>query len=153
MPPRLATAALVLVASACAAPQKGAASDEVSVTRFDVRLDGPDDGALALQLTLPPPREPFREVEWELQLDGLRVAEGLERAQRASSTLPDGRVTLEFESPLVFKTVPWRAGSAFVQVKVRGVVRLAPPAVEELPFSAQKEALVRGTPELERRRD
>lgn len=150
---RAAAALLVLLASACAAPQKGAASDEVSVTRFELRLDGPDDGALTVQLTLPPPREPFREVEWELELDGLRVAEGLERAQQASSTLPDGRVTLDFESPLVFKTMPWRAGSAFVQVRVRGVVRLAPPAVEELPFAAQKEALVRGTPELGGRRD
>lgn len=150
MGPRLA---LVLLAASCAAPQKGAASDEVAVTRFDVRLDGPDDGALTVQLALATPRAPFREVDWALELDGLRVAEGVERVQAASSTLPDGRVTIDFESPLVFKTVPWLAGSAFARVKLRGVVRLAPPAVAELPFSAQKEVLVHGLPELERRRD
>jgi hypothetical protein len=148
---RGAAALLLLLASACAAPQKGAASGAVHVTRFELRLDGPDDGALGLQLTLEPPREPVREIEWELELDGLRVAAGLERVPR-QSTSPDGRVTLAFDSPLVFRAVPWRAGSAFVQVEVRGVVRLVPPAREALPFSARKEVLVRGTPELERRR-
>jgi hypothetical protein len=147
-----AVAFLVLLASGCAAPQKGAASTAVHVTRVELRLDGPDDGALSVQLMLERPHGPFREVEWELELDGLRVAAGLERVPRESSTSPDGRVTLAFDSPLVFRSVPWRAGSAFVQVEVRGVVRLQPPAREALPFSARKEVLVRGTPEIERRR-
>ncbi|MEW6432853.1 MAG: hypothetical protein AB1730_15215 [Myxococcota bacterium] len=138
--------------SACATTPRGPGAPDVEVTRFEVRLDAPDDGAVGVTLALPPPREPFREVEWELYLGGLRVAVGLERVQRATP-LPDGRVAFAFDSPLIFKGVPWRAGSAFVQARLLGVVRFELPATEALEFSTAREALVRGVPELQRSRD
>jgi hypothetical protein len=144
---RIAWALPVVAALAsCATTPRGGAP-EVEVTTFEVRLDGPDDGELRVELALPPPRDPFEEVEWALELSGLRVAAGFDRAQSASPR-PDGRVALLVTSPLVFKGVPWVGGSSFARVRVSGVVRVQSRPPVELAFSAQREVLVKGTPAL-----
>jgi len=144
--------ALACLALSCATTPAGAKAAAVEVTGFEVRLDGPDDGALRVELALPRPREPFDEVEWELFLDGFRVAAGLDRAQ-GTSARPDGRVALRFESPLVFKNVPWLGGASFARVRVAGTVRVQTRPPTELPFSAQREVVVKGTPALGGLRD
>jgi hypothetical protein len=149
---RLAWALVVAAAlPSCATTPKGAAPD-VEVTAFDVRLDGPDDGELRVELALAPPRDPFEEVEWALELSNLRVAAGLDRAQVATPR-PDGRIALLVTSPLVFKGVPWVGGSTFARVRVTGVVRVQSRPPVELTFSSQREVLVKGTPSLGRDRE
>jgi hypothetical protein len=142
---------LCLAASlgACATtPGSGPDAERADVLAFEVRLDGPDDGALHVELSLPRPRAPFEELEWKLYLKDLCVAAGVERIQEATSR-GDGRVGLTFDTPLLFRGVPWRRGSAFVQVRLSGVVRLRAPAVAEYRFAANREVLVRGLPSLE----
>lgn len=151
---RLAVGLLLAVTlGACATTSRSSPdAAQAEVTAFDVRLDGPDDGALHAELALAPPRAPFEEVEWELFLEGLRVAAGVERVLEAEKR-EDGRVTLLVNSPLVFRGVPWRGGSAFVQVRLTGVVRLRAPGVTEFRFASTREALVKGLPTLDQPRE
>ncbi len=139
--------ALLLGLGACATP--AGSSSAVAVTSLGVRLDAPSDGALTVRLAVPPLEAPACVVEWQLELDGLRVAEGFEQA----APPPGEPATIAFQSPLVFKAVPWRAGSAFARVRLRGVVRRSAGAVSGLPFSAEAEVLVRGRPDFASRRD
>ncbi|MEW5742792.1 MAG: hypothetical protein AB1938_28000 [Myxococcota bacterium] len=133
---------------ACATTPSSPGVEAVQVTAFDVRLDGPDDGALSAELSLPRPSAPFLELEWELFLQDFRVAAGVERVQEGQAR-SDGRVSLTVQTPLVFRGVPWRAGSTFLRARLIGVVRLRPPSVVEYRFSTAREVVVQGVPTLQ----
>lgn len=150
---RLAAALFVAPAlAACATtPASGPVDTGVQVTAFSVRLDDAEDGSVDFALGLGP-GAPIAEVEWELYLGGLKVASGFEQAP-AVAAAAGGRQDVRVASPLVFRGVPWVAGSAFVRVELRGVVRLGRPGVDERRFRDAREVLVKGVPALERPRD
>lgn len=151
---RLAAALLVapaLAACATTTPATGPVETGAQVTGFTLRLDDAEDGRVDFTLGLGP-GAPVSEVEWELSLDRLKVASGFEQAPAVSQGA-GGRQEVRVGSPLVFRGVPWVAGSAFVRVELRGVVRLGRPGVDERRFRDAREVLVKGLPALERQRD
>lgn len=146
--PAIAAAGLCLVLAlggACRTVGVGGSGREAVGVSAALRLDGPEDGALEVALTLGAGGEAPRLVEWALALDGQRVAVGEEAP--TVTALPDGRRRAAFTTPLVFRGLPWRPGNAWVQVQVRGVLH---EGRDERIFATSFEALVGGRPGVQR---
>jgi hypothetical protein len=111
----------------------------VQVTSLAVDFPVRERGTLEFSLELPPDAPPAATVTWELVLDGVRFAAGLE----GQLTQTERRVTLK--APLVLRHLEWREGESTLDVGLKGEVDVGIPG-ETLGFKERREVNVRGRP-------
>jgi hypothetical protein len=131
--------ALVVLAAGCAG-RKWSPSPPPPVHVVAVAVDFPtrDRGSLDFTLELPPDAPPARSVTWELFLDGIRFAAGLE------GQLPRSGNQVVVRAPLVSRHLVWREGEATLDVGLKGEVDVGSGA--PLGFKERRELQVQGRP-------
>ena len=137
---RLAPLWALLVAG-CAARPLSPPTAAVVVTTLDVDFPSRERGFLRFGLRLPPGTPPVAQVSWELFLDGVRFAAGLD------GDVGQGPSEVKVETPLVCRHLAWREGEAPLDVAVRGEVDVGIPG-GRLPFRERREVPVHGRPLL-----
>jgi hypothetical protein len=134
-------AAVLCLASACATTPAREARLTATVTALEVDFPTRDRGQLRFVLALPPAAPRPLSISWELFLDGVRFAAGLDGAQG----LTDGQLVVQ--TPLVSRHLIWREGEARLDVGLRGEVDVGVPG-EKLQFKDRREVAVHGRPML-----
>jgi len=105
-----------------------------------------NDGQVSFAFTLPKDAGDVVNVWWDVALDDQRFATGVAGAPVLSPT-PEGGWRVRVTSPLVLKQLTYREGATYLNVLVRGEVRLKRRGVDErLPFTGEKEVLTTGAP-------
>jgi hypothetical protein len=129
-----------VAAPGCAGrPRNPAPALAVRVSTLRVDFPTRERGSLEFVLELPPDAPPPRAVSWELFLEGVRFAAGVE-AQLAPQ---GGRLTVK--TPLLSKHFAWREGATTLDVGVKGEVDVG-RAGEPLGFRERREVKVQGRP-------
>lgn len=130
---------LVLSVAGCAGkkPMPGPASP-VRVKSMLIDFPGRDRGRLEFTLVLPPNAPKPRSVTWQLFLDGVRFAAGVEQLG-AEVTGPE----LQLKSALVSRHLAWREGEAPLEVGLKGEVDVGSARLE---FRERREVVVQGRP-------
>lgn len=130
---------LVLAAASGCAALRPVDLDAVALEGLSVQFPAPGQGLLEFSVQLPAAVERVDRVEWELFLDGLRFAAGVE----GQVELDGGRVQLAV--PLVWRSQGFREGRGWLDVAVRGALE-APG--RRLTFRERRELEVAGRPVL-----
>lgn len=131
---------IVLLTSGCAALRRTTTAPlPVKVLNLEVDFPTRDRGELRFTLQLPVDAKPPSSLSWELFLDGIRFAAGVE----GQLTVKDGVV--EIRSPLVSRHLVWREGEASLDVGLKGEVDVG-LAGEWLHFKDRREVQVTGRP-------
>ncbi|MFO0598500.1 MAG: hypothetical protein U0228_24555 [Myxococcaceae bacterium] len=123
----------------CAQKRVGPPLPPVMVTSLSADFPVRDRGALDFTLQLPKGAPEVRTVSWELFLDDVRFATGIE-----STPSRNGDV-LRVTTPLSSKHLSWREGEATLDVGLRGEVDVGTPG-QGLMFRDRREVTVRGRP-------
>jgi hypothetical protein len=133
--------ALLLLVTGCAAWQPQPAEQPVLVSALNVDFPVRDHGSLEFSLRMPSQTPPVRAVSWELFLDGVRFASGLEGEVKREGDV------LSVQSLLVSRHLAWREGDASLDVGLRGEIDVGIPG-EKLGFRERREVPVHGRPML-----
>lgn len=109
----------------------------VRVTTLQVDFPARDRGRLEFTLQLPEGAS-ARAVSWELFLEGVRFAAGVESLSEGSAR------EVSVSSALVSRHLNWREGDAALEVGLRGEVEVVGGA--RLPFRERREVGLQGRP-------
>jgi hypothetical protein len=130
---------LVLLALGGCATLRSVDVDAVPVERLRLSFAGPGQGLLEFAVRLPPPVARVERLEWELWLDGLRFAAGVE----GQVELTGGVAQLSV--PLAWRSQGFREGRGWLDVALRGSVE-APG--RRFTFRDRRELELTGRPVL-----
>ena len=137
---------LAALSSGCVLRSAGPAAPPVLVS--ELRLDFPvrERGELAFALRLPPGVGKVASVSWQLTLEGVRFAAGLEGAPTQEGS------AVRVESVLASQHLVWREGEGWLDVVLEGEVDPGDGA-PRLRFRDRRELRVHGRPQLNNRLD
>ena len=142
--PVLAVAALVL--AGCRVSLIDRKVPPLPLEDVGLSFRSPEEGALSFAFDLPPGAGDVHSVWWDVVLDGRRFATGVEGAPELTEN-SDGGWRVRVTSPVVLGHLGFREGPTYVNVLVRGEVRLKRAGVDErLPFEGGREFLTKGAP-------
>lgn len=129
---------------ACATTPQSATNFTAAVTALELDFASREHGALAFTLQLPAEvsSPPAVSVSWELFLDGIHFASGIEENLLAT---PQGVIWVR--SALLSRHLGWREGEGWLDVKLEGKVGLGVGAPKFL-FGEKREMRVHGRPQL-----
>lgn len=129
---------LLLTCTGCAALRRGQTQPlPVRVVALEVDFPTRDRGELRFRLQLPPGVSKVSGVTWELFLDGVRFAAGVEGQLDAKEGV------LELGTALVSRHLVWREGEGRLDVGLKGEVTVGG---EALQFKERREVPVSGRP-------
>ncbi|MFT3709974.1 MAG: hypothetical protein QM817_20270 [Archangium sp.] len=130
--------ALVLFSNCAALRRTNTAPLPVKVLAVAVDFPTRDRGSIDFTLELPPDAPPARSITWELFLDGVRFAAGLE------GQLIVNEHQIVVRAPLVSRHLAWREGEGTLDVGLKGEIDVGTGV--PLGFKERRELPVTGRP-------
>jgi hypothetical protein len=148
---RLRWVMVVLLAAGCRRVPVADATSSLEVSNLTVSFPREEQGDLSFEVLLPRQVAGITKLRWELFIGPHRFAEGVVMTPDVTSDR-GGRRSARVETPLVYRHLGWRDGSAWLDIGLRGDVQ--PFGADEggrLHFKVRRQVLVTAAPLLDLR--